>query len=464
MRSLLAFVAIVACVISMNANANLAFDDSGNLFVYDGPNTIFKVTSDGRKSTFAQNRPEPVAAESEHAAEEEPGADSSVGLPENYAKNYLIASATLSPDKEFAVIYPNEELEDASKEKNYLVALQPFSILRALETKSPYFQHESHGGLSAEWSDDSSVALITLDGKWGPRDVFLVEIRDGKLSRMTNILKKSHDLLLPNYRKAKAERYNEYFDFIFESEDEPFCKLDGTSRVVIDAEADTSPNDLGLSPRAWHGHVEAVWDIAQAKFTSDKVSGQRRGADAYRNRAESDAEDKQYAAAVKDIQKAIELESKNGDYYLDLAWYQLFNRKPRESIAASLKALEFSPDYAVMIKTNLAHGYLLDNQFDKAKAIYLENKDAKLPDDERTLSQAVLDDFKELQDAGITIPTWRTRASFATAYCASLLKNAARNYESEKRKRSKLIASKLDKAIGELSKAPAREEETAAYF
>jgi hypothetical protein len=57
-----------------------------------------------------------------------------------------------------------------------------------------------------------------------------------------------------------------------------------------------------------------------------------------------------------------------------------------------------------MIKVTLAHGYLFDNQFEKAKAIYLENKNTSLRDDERTFSQAVLDDFKELQDVGITHP------------------------------------------------------------
>ncbi len=56
-----------------------------------------------------------------------------------------------------------------------------------------------------------------------------------------------------------------------------------------------------------------------------------------------------------------------------------------------------------MIKGNLAHGYLFDNQFEKAKALYLENKDAKLHDG-RAFNQAVLDDFKELQEAGITHP------------------------------------------------------------
>jgi uncharacterized protein YecT (DUF1311 family) len=126
-------------------------------------------------------------------------------------------------------------------------------------------------------------------------------------------------------------------------------------------------------------------------------------AETYYDRADAHAKEKQYDAAVQDIQKAIELDPNDGEYYSDLGWYELFNRKPRESIAASLKALELSPDDAVLIKGNLAHGYLLDNQFDKAKALYLENKDAKL-DDERSFRQAVLDDFKEFEEAGITHP------------------------------------------------------------
>jgi tetratricopeptide (TPR) repeat protein len=109
-------------------------------------------------------------------------------------------------------------------------------------------------------------------------------------------------------------------------------------------------------------------------------------------------------AAVEDTKKAGKLDPKTGDDYLELAWNQLFNRKPREAIAASLKALKLSPANAAMIKTNLSHGYLLDNQFDKAKAIYLEKKDAQLPGDQRTFSEVVLDDFSELEKAGISHP------------------------------------------------------------
>src|SRR6266496_6095563 len=293
---------------------SFAFDASGNLFVVETfSGAISKFAPDGAETVFSAGRPPP---EQEEEAESE--TDSSTGLPDKYAKNYLIARSTISPNKKFAVIYPTDDYyQSAENAKDYLVTLQPFRILGALQTERPYHQNQSHGGLSAEWSDDSSVGLITLDSKWGPGDVLLVEFRDGKLSRMTNILRKAHDLLLPTHRKAKAERYNDDVDFVF-IEDETL-QLDGTSRVVIDANVHTSPNDLGLSPDTWQGHVEATWDIKQAKFTSKEVTGRKRGADAYRNRGQSAAEEKQSSPAG-DVQNAIGLTSKGWDYYLSLAW------------------------------------------------------------------------------------------------------------------------------------------------
>ena len=214
------------------------------------------------------------------AADEEaetPGEDLSTGLPEQYAKDYLIAGSTISPDKKFAVIYPTLASEEAAEDanqperiKDHIVALQPFVLLGELQTKFPYFQNENHGGISAEWSNDSSVALVTLDGKWGPHDVFLLEFRDGKLARTTNILTKAHDLLFPDYRKSKAEPYNDVFDFIFDDEGGTVFKLDGSRSVVIDGNAVTDPK--GLSDRRWSAHLKAVWDISQGKFASEKIT------------------------------------------------------------------------------------------------------------------------------------------------------------------------------------------------
>jgi hypothetical protein len=205
------------------------------------------------------------------------GEDSSVGLPEQYAKNYLIARSTISPDKKFAVIYPTLEAQEAAENanhpesvKNYVVALQPFNVLGELQTKYPYFQNQNNGGVTGEWSDDNSIALVTLDGKWGPHDVFLLEFRDDKLVRTTNVLAKAHDLLLPDYRKSKAEPYNDIFDFIFDGEDGPVFKLDGANRVIIDGDAVTDPK--GISEHSWSAQLKAVWDVSQGKFTSQKIT------------------------------------------------------------------------------------------------------------------------------------------------------------------------------------------------
>ena len=214
------------------------------------------------------------------AADEEPeaaGEDSSAGLPDPYAKDYLIASDTISPDKKLAVIYPTLAAEEAAENanqteriKDYVVVLQPFAILGQLQTKYPYFQNQNQGRISAEWSDDSSVALVTLHGKWGPHDVFVLEFRDGKLARTTNILAKAHDLLVPDYRKSKAEPYNDNFDFIFDDEDGPVFKLDGANRVVIDGDAVTDPKRI--SDKRWSAQLKAVWNVAQAKFTEQKIT------------------------------------------------------------------------------------------------------------------------------------------------------------------------------------------------
>jgi hypothetical protein len=218
-----------------------------------------------------------IMAQEEDAAEEH---DSSAGLPKEYAGKYLIASSTLSPDKNMAVIYPKDG--DDEKARDYLVALKPFKILAPLATEYPYFAHQSHGGIRADWSRDNSVALVTLESKWGPGDVFLYEIRDGKVARTTDLLKKISELLQPDYDQVKPEPYNDNFPFIFDDDmlgggesdsSQPVrqCVLDGAQQVKIKAAATSDPKQIG-GIKAWDAKFEGVWDISQAKFTAEKVT------------------------------------------------------------------------------------------------------------------------------------------------------------------------------------------------
>ena len=126
------------------------------------------------------------------------------------------------------------------------------------------------------WSKDSSIALVTLENKWGPGDVFLYELRDGGLSRSINLLGKIHQLLQPDFRKSRAARYSEYQDFVFEQVTQsdgnglPSFQLEGSSRIRIDVMATTDPKHIS-DERAWEGRFEGVWDISQGKFTSQKI-------------------------------------------------------------------------------------------------------------------------------------------------------------------------------------------------
>jgi hypothetical protein len=197
--------------------------------------------------------------------------DSSAGLPKEY-EQYLIAGSTLSPDKTIGVIYPKLELcnEESEKRcKDFLVSLKPFKILGTLETKSPHFQNRNHGDISGEWSKDGTAALITLESKWGPGDIFLFEFKDGALTRSTNLLRKMRDLLEPDYRKATSVRVSDEFDFIFVNGDSPMVAFKDSS-VQIDATATTDPKEIP-GQKAWDGKLDAVWDIPGARFSSQKV-------------------------------------------------------------------------------------------------------------------------------------------------------------------------------------------------
>src|ERR1043166_9905711 len=83
-----------------------------------------------------------------NAEEDKP--DSAAGLPEEYAKNYLVAQHTMSRDKKFAVIYPTLDFSESKDAKNLVVALEPFGVLAALPTEDIYFQNKSNCGIVGE--------------------------------------------------------------------------------------------------------------------------------------------------------------------------------------------------------------------------------------------------------------------------------------------------------------------------
>ena len=209
------------------------------------------------------------------AQDEDYQKDSADGLPAEYADHYLIAKSTMSPDEKFAVIYPTTDFSESEEAKNLFVALKPFKVLAILPTTELYYERKSYGAPGADWTEDGSKALITFDGKWGANDVFLIELAGGELKRTTNLTEKMRELLRPSFRavKPKPPAYNDSYEFIFLEEEGGPCQFDGDGAVRIYVRATNDPK--GGEKRRWKVLLDAKWNIAQAKFTSHKITNAR---------------------------------------------------------------------------------------------------------------------------------------------------------------------------------------------
>jgi tetratricopeptide (TPR) repeat protein len=118
---------------------------------------------------------------------------------------------------------------------------------------------------------------------------------------------------------------------------------------------------------------------------------------------------KRYEKAIGKLDQIIELHPENEKYknfkagvYRNIAFSQIYNRQPGKAVIAAERGLNLNPDSAE-IKVMLAHAYLFDSQIDKAKSIYLENRDVKLGN-QLTFREVVLRDFKYFTSNGLTHP------------------------------------------------------------
>jgi hypothetical protein len=195
------------------------------------------------------------------------------GYPDFFNLEYMLNPDSISPDGNFGVIHATHTAvngDSLGMVQDFLAALHPFRIIGLIEADMPYFDGENHSGMSVAWSADSSTALVQIDGKWGPRSEHLIELHNGRIARQTDLAAEVHKLLLPDYRRSKAERYNDYFDFILDSDNGGGFTLEKTGRVRISIEGATDPK--GIVKNAWNAKVEAIWDVAQGKFLTQKVT------------------------------------------------------------------------------------------------------------------------------------------------------------------------------------------------
>jgi Leucine-rich repeat (LRR) protein len=111
--------------------------------------------------------------------------------------------------------------------------------------------------------------------------------------------------------------------------------------------------------------------------------------------------EKSYSESYKSMLLSAKIDSTNYNTFFSLSFYALFIGEYKKAIEAAQKTLSLNPN-AVSVETNLALGYLLDNQYNKAELIYKKWKGRKFTSNDNELAEKIfLQDIKDLDNAGV---------------------------------------------------------------
>lgn len=145
--------------------------------------------------------------------------------------------------------------------------------------------------------------------------------------------------------------------------------------------------------------------------------------DPYTQKAEQLFGDKQYGEAVQEFQKGMLLIPNpipaKKQYRLEgfdidsssvaglcwtLSWYQLFSQNFIDAIRTAKRGIALDRNKALGIQVNLAHGYLLNSQFEEAKQLYLGNigsQYSRIEESPRYWENVVVNDLQQFIQANI---------------------------------------------------------------
>jgi hypothetical protein len=107
------------------------------------------------------------------------------------------------------------------------------------------------------------------DIKWGVDKAYVIQIVDGIAHDPLDLTKEIRAELQPYFAKAHAERYNEYFDYIFDSDYGDDWEINHLGQVLVDCTATTDPKDL--DQKSWTYKFTGVWDMGKHKFIQKQI-------------------------------------------------------------------------------------------------------------------------------------------------------------------------------------------------
>ena len=118
---------------------------------------------------------------------------------------FTIPETTLSPNKRLGVLVPDLERYEAGG-KNKLVEVETGRVLEEIKAEAGLV-YMNHGGIAPLWSTDSSLLLWKVEGKWFPRALVLLKLKDGAVQWQEDLLKAGQREILARTRQVAPKKY-----------------------------------------------------------------------------------------------------------------------------------------------------------------------------------------------------------------------------------------------------------------
>jgi hypothetical protein len=204
-------------------------------------------------------------------------------FPKPY-QNCVVYPQSQSPDHKYGFLYPARSVVfDQDTVDMYLITLKPFAIVEKMPAYDGHLAISSGGFFVANWAKDSSAVVIMYGGRWGPEDVYLVPIQNGKVGKIVDLTAEITKLGEADFKKTKADSFNDKFDFLFDDSDhvtptnnddvvrDSGWTINDHNQVIIDCTLASNPKH-DPDTKSWVVTVKGLWDIAQGKFASVKLT------------------------------------------------------------------------------------------------------------------------------------------------------------------------------------------------
>ncbi len=126
--------------------------------------------------------------------------------------DYITPESTFSHDRHYGVTIPVYHIETAEQpdlRENKVVDLRTGDVLAVLRASTPGYDRalNHHEAPLPRWSQDSSLLLWKIGGKWCPDSLILLNIEQNKAKWQLDLLQTAQQEILSRTQKAAPEQY-----------------------------------------------------------------------------------------------------------------------------------------------------------------------------------------------------------------------------------------------------------------